>query len=104
MTSTALVILIGWHRPLDSSFANNMELFNEAITVCVLYMVMCFSDFVGDPVTRSLCGRAFIGIMAFFLATHLLFLFGNMCKAIYKSLHSCYKKKRRQEAIQAKQA
>ena len=104
MTSTALVILIGWHRPLESSFANNMELFSEVTTVCVLYMVMCFSDFVGEPATRNTCGVAFIGIVAFFLAIHLMFLIGSMCKSIYLSMHRCYLKEKREEAMQAIEA
>ena len=44
--STALVIILGWFRPLDSSFTNNMEILNEMTTLCILYMIMCFSDFV----------------------------------------------------------
>ena len=52
----ALIIFIGWHRPLDSRFANNMELFNEVTTLGSLYLVMCFTNFVWDPVTRSICG------------------------------------------------
>ena len=47
--STALLILIGWHRPLESNFANNMELLNEMTNVWILYAMMCFSDFVGEP-------------------------------------------------------
>ena len=86
---------------MESNFANNMELFNELITFCVLYMVMCFSDYVGEPATRNLCGRAFIGITAFFLATHLIFLFGGMCKSIILSIHRCYKKGQREQAIRA---
>ena len=89
MTSTALIILIGWHMPLESKFANAMELFNEVTTLCTLYMVMGFSDYVGDPNTRSLCGRAFIGIVVFFMATHLLVLVGSMCKLVYSRMHRC---------------
>ena len=80
MTSMALIIFIGWHRPLDSHFANNMELFNEMTTLGSFYLVMCFTDFVGEPATRNICGWAFVGLLSFFLTVHLLFLFGSVCK------------------------
>ena len=96
-----MIILIGWHRPLDSNFANNMELLNELTTLWILYTVMCFSDFVGDPVMRNLVGWAFISILGVFLSIHLMFLFGNTCKSLYRSLRRCYYKHKRLEAMEA---
>ena len=72
---------------MESRFANNMELFNEVTTVWVLYTVMCFSDYVVDPIGRSICGWAFIGVVILFLAIHILLLIGSTCKAVFLSLH-----------------
>ena len=86
---------------MDSNFANNMELLNEVTTLCALYLVLCFSDFVVEPATRNICGWAFIGLVSFFLTVHLLFLLGSVCKPIYKCLRHCYYKEKRFEAREA---
>ena len=107
MTSTGLIILIGWHRPLESNFANNMELLNECTTVWILYAVMGFSDYVPDPATRNIIGWAFVAVLGVFLAIHLVFLIGSTCKALYRSLRRCYyeeKKALAMEAIREKEA
>lgn len=96
-----MIIFIGWHRPLDSNFANNMELLNEGTTMFSLYLVMTFSDFVGDPLTRNMCGWAFIGVVSFLVMVHLLFLVGSVCGKIYQSMRRCYYKEKRFEAMEA---
>ena len=83
-----------------------MELLNEVTTLCCLYLMMCFSDFVAEPATRNICGWAFIGLVSFFLTVHLLFLFGSVCKPIFRCLRRCYYNEKRfevREAIRAKQ-
>lgn len=67
-----------------------MELFNECVVTVLLYLVLCFSPFVGDPEVRSLCGWAFIGIASLFAAMHVTLLFGNTCCSIR---HCCRRKK-----------
>ena len=104
MTSTALLIFIGWHRPMESNFDNNMELLNELATLAALYMMMMFTDFVGDPATRNTCGWAFIGVIILFLAIHLLFLLGSTCKAIYQGIRLCYNKLKKEEPKASSQA
>ena len=39
--------------------------------------MMCFSDFVPDPETRSDCGYAFIAFIAFYATLHILFIVIN---------------------------
>ena len=101
LTSTALVILLGWFQPLDSTFANRMELLNELTTMCILYMVMCFSDFVGDPATRHMCGFIFIGVLGTFLAIHVYFIAVSIYKALRHLIRDRYYKKKRQAAYRA---
>ena len=93
--STALVIFVGWSKPLESRFANKMELFNEITIVWVLYTVTCFSDYVVDPTGRSICGWAFIGVVIFFLAIHILLLIGITCKAVFLSLRLRFLKRKK---------
>ena len=96
-----MLVFIGWHRPLQSNFANNMEILNEMTILFALYLVMCYTDFVGEPETRNICGWAFIGVISIFLSIHIIFLFGGACKSVYQGLRSCYYKKRRSEALKA---
>lgn len=72
-----------------------MEILNEMTTLCILYMVMCFSDFVGEPATRHKCGYMFIGVLATFVVIHLLFLGASIYKALrHYVLHRYYEGKR----------
>ena len=57
-------------------------MFNEIITLCALYLMMCFSDFVGYPETRSFCGIAFISVICLYAANHILFLVINVCMQV----------------------
>lgn len=105
LTSTALVILIGWYRPLDSAYANNMELLTEVATLWILYTVICFSNFILEPATRHLCGYGFIGVLALFVAIHLLVLVYSICKALKFYIRKRYydrKKKQAMKVIRAK--
>lgn len=73
--SVFLLIFLGWSRPLDSNFANNMEIFNEVISILTLYCLMLFSDFISDPAARAVCGYGFIAIVCLYAAVHIFFLF-----------------------------
>ena len=53
MMTVGLVILIGWYKPFHSRFVNRMELFNELAALVTLYLMMTFSDFLGEAETRS---------------------------------------------------
>ena len=100
-----MVIILGWFMPLDSKFANWMEILNEMTTMYILYMVLCFSDFVIDPATRHMCGYMFIGVLATFVLIHLSFLVVSTYKAIRHSIRSYYyegKRKTANEAIEAR--
>ena len=89
MTSACLIILVGWYRPFESAFANNMEIFSEVISLWVLYLMMCFSDFVADPETRSSCGVAFMAIVGLYAGVHIFFLLAN----VYAKIRHLVRKK-----------
>ena len=94
-----MLILIGWVRPLDSNFANNMELFNECISMVTLYMLMCFSDFVKEPEARSTCGYWFIGTLCLYAAVHFYFLFKDVFVKLWTRLRKWYYKRRNREIL-----
>ena len=79
-----------------------MELLNEITTLCTLYMVMCFSDYVGEPTTRNNCGFGFIGVLGIFIATHVFFLIVSVVLAVRFSIRRRYytgKRKAAEERI-----
>jgi hypothetical protein len=79
MISIGMIILIQWARPLDSNFSNNVETFNEVVSLCTLYLMMCFSDFVADLEIRNQCGTVFIVVLCLYAAVHIFFLVINLC-------------------------
>ena len=94
-----MLIFLGWVRPFDSNFANNMELFNECITLVTLYILMCFSDFVIDPEARSTCGYWFIGTVCLYAAVHFYHLFKDVVVLLYNLVRKQYYKRRNKKIM-----
>ena len=88
LLSTFLIIIIQWIQPLESSFANRMETFNEVTTILILYTLMLFSDYIESSVTRSFVGLVYIGILVTFALVHLVPLFLDS----FRKTHRCCKK------------
>ena len=78
MASTCIIILLQWNRTLTSNFATNMETFNEVISLIILYILLCFSDWVPDPETRNDCGKVFIAVVGFYLLVHIYQLLADV--------------------------
>ena len=76
--SVALIIFIQWKKPLESKFENNMETFSEIITIFVLYMMLCFTDYILDPMMRSYCGKFFIGVICSYAMVHIILLLTDL--------------------------
>ena len=101
MSSVFVIIVLQWHRPLLSSFATNMETFNEVITLFTLYLLMCFSDFVPDPATRAECGKVYIALIIIYASVHFIFLFSDVIEKVKNSVRKLYYKMRNKK-LQAK--
>ena len=84
MISIFLLILIQWFQPFDSKFANKMETFNELTTIAVLYTLMLFSDFIGDPAVRSSVGIAYRSVIVVFAIVHLTPMLWDTLKQIHR--------------------
>ena len=72
--STTLIIFLQWSKPLKSKLENNLETFNECMTLVALYLLMCFTDFVSSPVDRDMIGYYYIAIILIFVGVHMLLM------------------------------
>ena len=55
-TTIATLIYIGYMRPFETEYENKVEMFNELMNLMVLYLLICFTDFVPDLSMRFLIG------------------------------------------------
>ena len=75
--SLIYIIFVGAVRPYSSSFMNKIELFNEFITLLILYLVMTFSDFVLNLNRRNSIGLFYIFVVCIYGSVHMFFLLKN---------------------------
>ena len=75
------MLFVGYFKPFELSFQNNLELVNETLTLVCSYSLITFSAFVPDAETRYLCGWYIIALVALMLAVNLGVIF-------YKSICS----------------
>ena len=87
--STFYIIVVGWYRPFETWKANKLELFTEATTLGVLYCLMMFTNFVGDPEIRYSCGNIFIALILLYTAVHL----AVMMKGLLSQMKACYRRR-----------
>ena len=60
VTGVATIALIGSQRPFISKNRNRAEILQEIVIICIMYHVLCFTDFVPDPALRNLVGYSLI--------------------------------------------
>ena len=96
-----MITLLQWTRPLASKMDNFIETFNEVANIFTLYLLMCFSDFVPERLTRNQVGWFFIGLLGVFASVHILIisreslwnLFGKLKKKFGFECCKCLMKK-----------
>jgi len=93
MITLAMIILVGWTQPFDSSFANRIELFNEWIGLLILYCIMCFSDFVPDAETRNQNGVVLIGVICIHAGVHICFMLAGIFFKLKLWALRCYNRR-----------
>mmetsp|Transcript_23798 Transcript_23798/g.31859 ORF Transcript_23798/g.31859 Transcript_23798/m.31859 type:complete len:101 (+) Transcript_23798:1200-1502(+) len=96
-----MIICLLWLRPIQSKRALFFEIFNEHTTLLILYLLMCFSDFMSDPELRRELGFVFIGTICVFAAVHLGFIIYDMVKTATGCIKKCAKKKQEKAKKQA---
>lgn len=84
--STAMIIYLLHAWPLQTPFAVKMEVFNECTIVVLLYGLMCFTDFVPDPMVRYRIGWCYIVVALGNIFVHLCILAFGTGKVIKNKL------------------
>ena len=75
-----MAIFLHGSRPLESKFANNVEIGNEYTTLTLAYFLMCFTDFVPESSTRYDLGAYYIYVKFANIGVHLfIMLFSSVC-------------------------
>ena len=69
-------------RPLESRLTLHKQTFDEFTYLFLIYTLLCFTNFISDPVMRSEIGHAYNSIIFTNVGFHLLF----MIKEIFKNL------------------
>ena len=81
MTVLHLVLAYLMHfKPLDSPFANRIEIMNECTILVLTYGQMHFTDYIPEPETRETIGYVYIIVVATNTALHLSILIRDTCK------------------------
>ena len=93
------MMLIQWYRPYESRFANWIETFNECSFLMLVYLVICFTDFVPDPRVRSNLGLLFIGQNCGMMLVHIVIIVSQSLHALKITVKKrCNKLKRAKQA------
>ena len=98
-------------RPLETKGALWKQTFDECTYLLLIYILMCFTEFVSDLEMRNKLGIAYISIMFTNIAFHFTFMIISLiltlklkikrCKARRKIYRCCcfWKKKMRSQAL-----
>jgi len=85
-----MIILLQWFSPLESPTAKWMETFAEITNLFVLYLLMCFTDFVTDPEMRNTLGYSYIGVVCQYAAVNIIVILIDTCVSSKLSLKFCF--------------
>ena len=83
-----MVIYLVGYKPMESPLANIIEIMNECTMIILLYGLMCFTDFLPNPDTRSMIGLVYIGVFITNVLVHIIKLLLQTC---YKMKLGCKK-------------
>ena len=81
----AQVIILGNVQPHETLFDDRLHVFDEVITMLVVYHLVCFTPFVSDLDVRYQMGYSIIGIICILLAVRLALIFSTSYQDLKKS-------------------
>lgn len=81
--SIFFIVFYGYCIPLESRHCNRMAMFDETVTICILYMLMLFSDFLPNAGLRSRAGETYIVIVCVYAATHMMFMYYDTIRSTF---------------------
>ena len=90
-----MVIYLVWFKPMEAPLANKIEVMNECTIIVLLYGLMCFTDFVPNPETRSSVGYVYMGVITTNIGVHIIKLLLQTCymlKQGWKKYCYCWKR------------
>ena len=98
-----MIIFLQYAMPMETRHATNMQTFHMMITLDMLILMMCYTEFVPEPETRSDLGYVQIAMLSVFAATTLLpLLYTSLRKVILHCIrckNRCCSKKKKEKAI-----
>lgn len=80
------MIFVGWVRPFTSNALNTLELVNSAVTLCVGYFLIIFTDFLPNSQVRYSSAWALIAIVVAMIVVNIAVQLKLSAKEIYKAL------------------
>ena len=83
---TVLLLL----KPLESRSALKKQTFDECTYLVLIYLLMCFTNFVPDPENRSKIGNAYISVMIVNIGVHLIILIGSTILSFRLKIKRCF--------------
>ena len=104
MVSVFMIIYLMWYKPMESPFANRMEVMNESTFLVLSYGQMCFTDFVPGPETRTDIGSVYMLVSLAHILVHLIFLLlatGHKLKLMCKKKCRCCRRTSNQKVIKS---
>ena len=85
-SATLTIAIISVAEPLASRKTARVEIFNEVVTMGVLYLLMLFSEYVDDPNKRYLIGYAFLALLGFYTVVHISIVLADLISKLKHSL------------------
>ena len=62
------------YKPFNTPLLQRLELFNEATSLFLLSLCVCFTDYIDDEASINIVGWTFNAAMIFNMSVHLFFL------------------------------
>jgi len=81
-----------------------METFNEIMTLLILYLMMCFSDFVPKIETRVIIGITFICTVSTYAIVHVFFMVSETYLQVKGKCKRCKHKRKLTKTQKNRQA
>ena len=91
-------------KPLDSSFKNRIEVFNECFAMLTNYTLLYFTNFVTEVETRSQYSYSFIACLGISFLVHMIFLIASNIKSAKLSCKKCSNKRKAKKIMDEKNA
>ena len=96
----ASVIFTMWCMPLAPKRANHMEVMNDCTIMLLTYHLWCFTDIVGEPMTRHNLGYTFIAVSLSNIMVHMAFMIGETAHNVKLRCKRCKNRREARKALQ----